>query len=168
MRRRCSQSPPNPYRIHQSKTNSLLQVELQDRLEVTWRKDNLTSQASDLLIVLVIDSSSDRVLSWRDRLWQINLLLQQQVSWGDWALEADFVNVFAEVEVLVDELDVAVLDGELNVGALEDGLLDGSGGGDGKSLARKWWIWNEVDLLNLDQVLRWIAAELERVLAWNL
>lgn len=68
----------------------------------------------------------------RDLLGQFDLLNDGKLSLLDRALEIDILDLLAEVERLVDELDKAVFDHQLYVRALRNCLLDCSSSFDGQ------------------------------------
>lgn len=65
---------------------------------------------------------------------KVNTLGQRELSWLNRALHINLVEVLAEVESCAEQLDQAVLDGNLDISSLLDGLLDGAGGLDLKCL----------------------------------
>jgi len=126
----------------------------------------------------------------RDLLGQVDRLDDGQLALLDGALEVDVLDLVAQVRLRADQADVAVPDLEVDVGAVEDGLLDGALGlnlegcaaavvvsfrpplfpcfvslGRGGDL-RFGGVGAQDDLVNRDEVVAAVAvAELERVLA---
>lgn len=77
-----------------------------------------------MLVVLAVDVGVDRVLAGRDLLGQVDRLDDGDVALLDRALEVDVLDLLAQVRRRADQPDVPVLDLEVDVGAVDDGLLD--------------------------------------------
>jgi hypothetical protein len=132
-----------------------------------WRTESdSSSQTGDRLIIHGEDLGSNRVLSWWDLLWQLNLLRDGGPALLDRALEIDVLDLLAQVCLGRENLDRAVLDLQKNICALFDFLLECARGFDEEWLSpaarvsrgtrrscsrntlRKRWVWSQVNLLN--------------------
>jgi hypothetical protein len=92
------------------------------------------SQAGDLLVVLGGDVGEDGVLSGRDLLGQLDVFGQGGLALLDRALEVDLLDLGAEVGVLPDDGDQAVLDLQVHLGAVFNVLREVTAGDDAEGL----------------------------------
>lgn len=95
------------------------------RLEIHHRL-----QTRDLLLVLGVRVRHDRVLALGHLLRDLDLLGQRHVPLLERALEVDVADLLAQVGLLVDQPDQAVLDLEQDLGAVLDVLGEGPVGDD--------------------------------------
>jgi hypothetical protein len=121
-----------------------------------------------------------------DLSWQVNILGHAHVALLQRTLEIRLANRVAPVRLLVDERDEPVLDLQVHLEALLDGLVDGAAGLDAElgaaaravSVApsakfavqdvRGRWVGVQIDAVNLHEVVFGVAAEVERVIAGDL
>lgn len=102
------------------------------------REHHRGSQAGNVLVILAVDVGVDRVLAGRDLLGQVDRLDDGDVALLDRALEVDVLDLLAQVRRRADQPDVPVLDLEVDVGAVDDGLLDLALGFDREGVASAW------------------------------
>lgn len=96
---------------------------------------NSRSQASDLLVVFGGDVGEDGVLSGRDLLGKLDVFGQSSLALLDRTLEIHVLNGVAQVGILLDDGDQAVLDLQVHFGALLDVLREVAASGDAEDLA---------------------------------
>lgn len=117
---------------------------------------------------------------------QINILGHAHIALLERTLQVRLANRVAPVCLLVDERDEPVLDLQVHLEALLDRLVDGAAGFDAElgaagianTLAviplsnttdvRSRWVRVQIHAIDLDKVVLWVAAEVERVVAWDL
>jgi len=93
------------------------------------------SQAGDLLVVLGLDVGENGVLSGRDLLGELDVLGQGELALLERALEVDVLDLGAEVGILPDDGDQAVLDLQVHLGAIFDVLREVAASDDAEGLA---------------------------------
>lgn len=96
---------------------------------------NSGRQAGDLLVVLGHDVGENGVFSGRDLLRQLDVLGQGQLALLERALEVDVLDLAAEVGVLPDDGDQAVLDLQMHLGAVFDVFCEVAASDDAEGLA---------------------------------
>jgi hypothetical protein len=92
-------------------------------------------QAGDLLVVLGLDVGENGVLSGRDLLGELDVLGQGELALLERALEVDVLDLSAEVGVLPDDGDQAVLDLQVHLGAIFNVLREVTASDDAEGLA---------------------------------
>lgn len=133
------------------------------------RKGDGSSEASDLLIIGVVDISDDVVFARRNLSGKFDNLLDGLVAGFNRACHVDVSDLLAEIGCHRHEPDETVLNSHLDVGALPDCFLDGAAGLDKKLLASLGRVGIEVDLLDGDLVVAVVAVtELEGRVAGDL
>jgi hypothetical protein len=112
--------------LQQSALSALPRFHRTHSLQVKpWRTESdSSSQTGDRLIIHGEDLGSNRVLSWWDLLWQLNLLRDGGPALLDRALEIDVLDLLAQVCLGRENLNRAVLDLQKNICALFDFLLE--------------------------------------------
>ena len=85
-------------------------------------EENSCGHAGDLLIVLGVHISEDGVFSGRDLLGELDDLGESHLALLERAAEIDLVDLFAEIDFLVEDADEAVLDLDVDFGAFFDVL----------------------------------------------
>jgi len=76
------------------------------------------SQTSNLVLVLCDDIGENSVLSWRDLLGKVNIFRQRHATLLKRATEVDILDGVAKIGRLSDDRDKAVLDLQVDLGAL--------------------------------------------------
>ena len=102
------------------------------RRATTPLKLHLSRQTGNLVVVLGVGIGNDVVLSRRDLLRKFDVLGELGLAVVDGAVEVDVLDGVAEVGGLLDDGDQAVLDLQVDVGALVDLLGQVAFGGDGE------------------------------------
>ena len=144
------------------------------------------SQAGNLLVVLGGDVCEDGVLSGRDLLGKLDVLGQGGLALLDRALEVDVLDLVAEVGVLLDDGDQAVLDLQVHLRAIFDVLRKVTAGHDAEDLTTVAWsqrmhicvsrrliylrlrrVGVQVDALEVEDIILWVVAVVQRVVARN-
>ncbi|KND87845.1 hypothetical protein TOPH_07470 [Tolypocladium ophioglossoides CBS 100239] len=97
-------------------------------------------------------------LPWRNLIGQVDLLGNLHVASLDGAFEVDVADLLTEVRLGVNKSDEAVLDAQLNVSTLLDGLLDSPVGLDDQLLASGRWVGHEIHPLDFDDVVAMLAV----------
>lgn len=92
-------------------------------------------QAGDLLVVLGLDVCENGVLSGGDLLGELDVLGQGGLALLERALEVDVLDLAAEVGVLPDDGDQAVLDLQVDLGAIFDVFREVTASDDAEGLA---------------------------------
>ena len=95
---------------------------------------NGRSQACDLLAILAGDVCENGVLSRRDLLGELDVLGQGGLALLDRAFEVDVLDLGAEVGVLSDDGDQAVLDLQVHLGAIFDVFREVTASGNAEGL----------------------------------
>ena len=96
-------------------------------------------QAGDLLVVLGLDVCENRVLSGRDLLGELDVLGQGELALLKRAFEVDVLDLAAEVGILPDDGDQAVLDLQVHLGAIFDVFREVTASDDAEGLAAVPW-----------------------------
>ena len=144
------------------------------------------SQAGNLLVVLGGDVCEDGVLSGRDLLGKLDVLGQGGLALLDRALEVDVLDLVAEVGILLDDGDQAVLDLQVHLRAIFDVLRKVTAGHDAEDLTTVAWgqrmyicvsrrliylrlrrVGVQVDALEVEDIILWVVAVVQRVVAGN-
>lgn len=109
------------------------------RLQLDFRprttESDLRLETSDRLLVDVDNLGVDSVLSGRDLIGDIDSLLDAKRSLLNRAVQIGLLGLLAEVGLGVDKADQSVLDNQVDVSALLDGLKDGTGRADNQLAA---------------------------------
>ena len=92
-------------------------------------------QAGDLLVVFSLDVCKNGVLSGRDLLGELDVLGQGGLALLERALEVDVLDLAAEVGVLPNDGDQAVLDLQVHLGAIFDVFREVTASDDAEGLA---------------------------------
>jgi len=129
---------------------------------------NFGRKAGDLIPLFGNYICEDGVRARRDLPGQIDILGQLHLALLEWTLKISLSNCVAAVCLLVDERDETVFDLEMHHEAFTDFFLEVACSGDGKFLARSGWVGAQIDLFNLEQVVCWITAEVQGVVARDL
>lgn len=116
----------------------ILQALLEDR--PTLMELDLSSQASNLLVILRVHISQDGVFAVGDLLWQIDCLLQLDIALLERAIEIDVLDVVAQVGFGVDNPDQTELDLQLDVGAFFDVFGESAACNDVQGVAAVWGV----------------------------
>lgn len=96
-------------------------------------------QAGDLLVVLGLDICKNGVLSGRDLLGELDVLGQGGLALLERALKVDVLDLAAEVGVLPNDGDQAVLDLQVHLGAIFDVFREVAASDDAEGLAAIPW-----------------------------
>lgn len=92
-------------------------------------------QAGDLLVVLGLNVRENSILSGRDLLGELDVLGQGELALLKRAFEVDVLDLAAEVGILPDDGDQAVLDLQVHLGAIFDVFGEVTASDDAESLA---------------------------------
>jgi len=125
------------------------------------------SQAGNLLVVLCGDVCEDGVLSGRDLLGKLDVLGQGGLALLNRALKVDVLDLVAEVGVLLDDGDQAILDLQVDLCAVFDVLRQVAACGDAEDLAGLGRVGVQVDALEVEDVVLGVIAVVERVVSWD-
>jgi len=90
-----------------------------------YEKSVVRSIVTDCLVIR-------EVTYWRDFLRQVKLLRESHFALLERALQVDILDLVAEVRLLIDQADQAIPDLQENLGALVDGLAEGTRSVDGE------------------------------------
>lgn len=99
------------------------------------REGNSGKKTGDEIVINGVGSGDGNVLSGRNLVGQLNLLVELEVAGLNGAGPVDLFGLLAQVQSLADEPDVAVSHLDLDVGALLNVLVEVSGRLDGEVLA---------------------------------
>jgi len=120
---------------------------------VLTAKDNLGSQAGDMLAILGKDIGVDGVFARWDLLGEVDRLGDRDNALLNRTLEVDVLDLLAQVRLGVHQPDQTILDLKVDVCALVDGLVDGSDSLDNQLGASFWGIRAQVDALDADDII---------------
>jgi len=101
----------------------------------TSLEEHSRGHAGDLLIVLGVHIGEDGVLPGWDLLGQLDGLGKSHLALLQRTAEIDLVDLFAEIDFLVEDADEAVLDLDVNFRAFFDVLGKGALSGDDEIVA---------------------------------
>jgi len=131
-------------------------------------EDNGGGETGNLVAILCEDVRKNGVAARWDLTRQLNVLCQLQLSLLQGALQIDLLDLFAEIRFLIDKGDEAIFDLEVYFRAFFDVGGQVAFGGYGEGLASFWRVGIQINILNNQEVVTRVRAEVQRVLSGNL
>jgi len=132
-------------------------------------ESNSAGHASELLprVIAHVGLYSDGVPSRRDLVWEVDSLRDAPDTFLKWTFLIHLVGVVADVKSFGYKGDYSVLYDHMGERSLIHGFGEIALGDDMERVARERWIWIQVELMELEDVVFGIMLEGKRIVSWD-